>query len=272
MIVLEIDGSADTVKAAGELFLDSFKGEYDDDAPWDAVRVLRHSNTEEVFQLAAAYSSSEIPKHRARALDVLAQLGAGKPLSERPHFEECVSIALAHLGDEDPLVIRSAAWALSHLNDSRAVAALIEMRKCPDSDVRWAVACGMANCDRPEAVRTLVELMEDSNDEVRNWSTFGLGQAYVTDGSGRLGILDSTEIRDALRKRLNDSFSDVRAEAIWGLAQRRDREGLRLLLERFDSDRWVRGDEMAAVEVLELAYDTPVEDLRRGLRNLLDAG
>jgi HEAT repeat protein len=270
--VTEIGGDEEGLKTAGELFLESFKGEYDDEAPWDAVRVLRNRNSDEVFELAAAYCRSEIPKHRARALDVLAQLGAGKPLSERPHFNECVSVALAHLGDEDPLVVCSAAWALAHLNDSRAVSALIEMRHDHDADVRRAVACGMANSARPEAISTLIELMEDQNDEVRNWSTFELGQAYVADGSGRLGTLDSTEIRDALRKRLDDSFNGVRAEAIWGLAQRGDREGLRLLLDRLESERCGSGDEMTAAEVLELAFDTPVEDLRTGLRNLLGAG
>src|SRR5579864_1454141 len=234
---METGGDKQAMKSADELFLDSFEGEYDDDAPWDAVRVLRRRNTDEVFQLAAAYCRSAIPRHRARALDVLAQLGAGKPLPERPHFGECVSISLAHLGDDDPLVIRSAAWALAHLNDSRAVSALIEMRQDPDPDVRWAVACGMANSERPDAISTLMELMEDQNDEVRNWSTFQLGVAYDLGGSGRPATLDSTEIRDALRKRLNDSFSDVRAEAIWGLAQRRDRDGLQLLLERLDSER-----------------------------------
>ena len=232
---MEMGGDEDAMKTADELFLDSFKGEYDDEGPWEAVRVLRNRNTDEVFQLAAAYCQSEIPKRRARALDVLAQLGAGKPLSERPHFMDCVSVALAHLGDEDPFVVRSAAWALAHLNDSRAVSALIEMRHNPDPDVRRAAACGMANSERPEAISTLIELMEDQNDEVRNWSTFQVGQAYVADGSGRLGTLDSTEIRDALRKRLDDTFDEVRAEAIWGLAQRGDREGLRLLLDRLKS-------------------------------------
>lgn len=265
---MEVDRDKDA-KTAHELFLASFEGDYDDEGPWDAVRELRRRNTDEVFQLAAGYCRSETPKHRARALDVLGQLGAGRPLSERPHFSESVSTALVHLRDEDPLVIHSAAWALAHLKDERAVAALIEMRRCPDPDVRWAVAYGMAGSERPEAIRTLIELMEDDNDEVRNWATFGLGEAYVEDGSGRLGTLDSSEIREALRKRLSDSFGEVRDEAIWGLAQRRDPAALQLLLERLDSEHWISGDEMAVAEILGLAHGTPIEDLRRGLRNLL---
>ena len=131
------------------------------------------------------------------------------------------------------------------------------------------MACGMSGSQRPEATRTLIGLMEDNNDEVRNWSTFELGIAFMEDGSGRLGTLDSVEIRNAFRKRLNDSFGEVRNEAIWGLARRRDPAALQLLLERLESEHWIAGDETAATEILELKHDTSVEDLRTGLRNLL---
>ncbi len=261
---------SDSVKTAAELFSASFEGDYEDEQPWDAVGVLRRRNSDEVFQLAAAYCRSDMSIHRARALDVLAQLGAGRPLSERPHFSESVALAVARLRDEDPLVVHSAAWALAHLNDSIAVAALIEIRKHHDPDVRQAVAVGMANSQRAEAISTLMELMEDGSDEVRNWATFELGMAYVDDRS-QLGTLDSSEIRDALSKRLNDSFSEVRAEAIWGLARRRDRTGLRLLLELLDGEERANGDEMTAAEILDREYDAPVEDLRKGLQSLIDA-
>jgi HEAT repeat protein len=257
------------METADKLFLASFEGDEDDERAWSAVVSLRQRDTEEVFQLAVAYCRSNSPKHRARALDVLAQMGAGKRPSERPHFDESVEVAVAHLHDEDPSVVYSAVWALAHLNDDRAITALIEMRGNADPYVRRAVACGMANSARPEAISTLVDLMQDEDDEVRNWSTFQLAQAYVEDGSGRLGTLDSDQIRDAFRKRLNDSFTDVREEAIWGLARRRDPMGLRLLLERLNSERCTQGDAMAAAEALEKGYDTPAEELKIGLRVLI---
>ena len=86
--------------------------------------------------MAKEYISSANPIHRARALDVLAQLGASKPKLERPHFDESVIIARAHLADDDPFVVQSAAWALSPLGDDRSTQALIEMRRCSDPDVR----------------------------------------------------------------------------------------------------------------------------------------
>ncbi len=269
---METDRKKDSAKNAQELFLKSFQGPYDDESSWDAVRELRLRNTEEVFQLALAHSRSEVPMRRARALDVLGQLGTGKPLSERPHFDGTVSIALGHLRDEDRLVVHAAAWALAHLGGERSVAALLEVKSSADSGVRWAVANGMANSERPEAIRTLMELMEDDDENVRNWATFGLGNAYSKeDGTGRLGTLDSSEIRAALRKRLSDSSDEVRDEAVWGLARRRDQDGLQLLLGRLDSEQWVTGDEMAADDCLGLKCDASIEELRRGLRDLLEA-
>jgi HEAT repeats len=266
---MEIDPEQNP-KTADELFLESLVGDYDDEAAWNAVHTLRQRGTDEVFHLAVRYCQSEIPKHRARGLDVLSQLGAGKQLSERPHFGDSVSMSISRLADPDPLVVRSAAWALAHLKGSQAARALIKMKSCPDFEVRWAVAHGMSGCEEPEAIRTLIELMEDTNDEVRNWATFGLAMAANEDGSGQLGTLDSSEIRDALRKRLADSFGEVRDEAVWGLARRKDRSALRILMERLDSEEWIAGDEMAAAEILGLRHDAPVDDFRKGLRDLLD--
>jgi hypothetical protein len=247
------------VKTATELFADACQGEYDDAGGWAAVSELRLRNTAEIFQFASEHCDSANPRERARALDVLAQLGAGKPISERPWFDDSVSIAIRHLQDEDPLVVRSAAWALAHLADDRAVSALIRLQSHADAEVRWAVAFGVARREQPESARTLMTLMQDTDDEVRNWATFGLG----TQCNG-----DSPEIRKALRERLDDPFPDARDEAVWGLARRRDRIGLQLLLERLEGDHG-QGDEMAAAECLELDYDTPARELCRALRQAL---
>jgi HEAT repeat protein len=190
----------------------------------------------------------------------LAQLGTGKPLSERPWFDDCVSVAIRHLNDEDPLVVHSAAWALAHLRDDRAISALLEMSRNPDSGVRKAVALGLAGCERPDAIQTLINLMEDDEGEVRDWATFGLGE---------LCEADSPEIREALRKRTEDPYEDARQEAIWGLARRRDPVGLQALLDRLDAKSWIQGDENAAADILHARSDAPIEALRTGLRELL---
>lgn len=100
--------------------------------------------------------------------------------------------------------------------------------------------------------------MDDTNETVRDWATFGLGAQRDE---------DSAEIRDALRKRLNDTFEDARNEAIWGLARRKDQIGLKSLLQRLDTDHW-SCDEMTAAEILGVCSETPVENLRAGLQSL----
>jgi len=246
-------------KTAEELFLDSFQGDYDDDAPWDAVKELRRRNTPEVFNLAVSYSQSKVSLERARALDVLAQLGAGKPTSERAYLDESISIAETFLGDDDPVVVHSAAWALSHLRNDRAISALIRLRVHPDPGVRLAVASGIVGTGRVDSIQTLIGLMEDVDDVVRDWATFGLGTQCSE---------DSEEIRAALRKRLNDTFEEARNEAIWGLARRKDRTGWQQLLDRLQTDHW-SGDETTAAEILGVGSDTPVDSLRKNLQSLM---
>lgn len=76
-------------------------------------------------------------------------------------------------------------------------------------------------------------------------------------------------IRAALRERLADPYEPARSEAVWGLAQRKNPDGLRLLLERLEAETWQSGDEMAAAEILNVGYDTPVEKVCDGLRALI---
>jgi len=172
-----------------------------------------------------------------------------------------VSIAIAGLKDEDAAVVHSASWALAHLKTGVGIAALIRIKRHPDPNVRHAVAYGLGGCPADEAQQTLIELMEDPDDEVRNWAAFALGC---------LSDADSAEIRQALRKRLDDPFGEARDEGIWGLARRRDAVALSIILERLESDSWAQGDEDTARDALRLEQDSPVDELRQGLRKLLD--
>jgi HEAT repeat protein len=255
-------------KSTEELFAATLEGEYDDDAPWEAVTVLRLRGGAGVFEVAKLYCGSENAKARARGLSVLAQLDAGKPDGERPFMAECVSIAIEHIRESDEEIVRSAAWALSHLGTERAVATLVDLRSHPDADVRHAVA----NCElrkHPEGMNILIALMEDNNEVVRDWATFALGNSAAVIESGVRHFADSPAIRAAFRKRLDDSYEEARREAIWGLALRKDALGVKLLLEHLESEEWWTGDEDAAEELLGLQPETPVEELRDGLRRLL---
>ena len=76
-----------------------------------------------------------------------------------------------------------AAWALAHLKTDVGIAALIEIKQHNDPRVRHAVASGLAGCEAGEAQKTLIELMEDPDDEVRNWAAFALGSLSEADSA-----------------------------------------------------------------------------------------
>lgn len=255
-------------KSTEELFAATLEGEYDGDAAWEAVTVLRLRGTPEVFEVAKRYCGSANPDERARGLSVLAQLGAGKPDAERPFIADGVSIAIDHLRDSDQEAVRCAAWALSHLGTQQGVSALIALRSHPDPDVRHAVANCIELRKHPDATGILIALMEDNNEVVRDWATFALGSGDV-DEAGVLLYADSPEIRAAFHRRLDDTYEDARREAIWGLALRKDLIGVKLLLNFLESEDWWSGDKDAAEELLGLSRDSSTEELCGRLRGLL---
>lgn len=247
-------------KSVTELFADAINAENDEDSQWAAVSTLRDIATPEVFQTAVDFCKSESAIKREKGLDVLAQFGVSMKDHVGPFFEERLAIALEHLQDEAEKVVASAAWALAHMHDERAKKGLLTIRRHPDAKARHAVATGLNGETSPEAASALMELMQDTQDYVRDWATFSLG---------RTASLDSPQIRDAFRNRLNDSDVDAQHEAVWGLAVRKDLLGVQLLLKNLEADEWWSGDQDAAVEVLNVPSNTPVPELREGLRKLL---
>lgn len=256
-------------KSTEELFAATLEGEHDDEAPWEAVTVLRLRGTRDVFETAKVYCALDNPRARERGLQVLAQLGAGKPDTERPFIADSVSIAIDHLQESDATVVSAAAWALSHLGSKPAVMALIGLRNHPDPDIRQAIACCHDLEKYPEGGTVLFSLMEDEDDSVRDWATFAVGIWNYFE-SGVWQFHDAPEVRAALRKRLRDPFDDARREAIWGLARRKDPLGVKLLLECLESSDCWQGDVDAATETLECEHGAPLEDICQRLRSLLE--
>lgn len=237
-----------------DLFLAAFAGDE------EAERTLHLDPSEEVYSMAVEYCASAIAVERVGALSILAIWGSRWGSQRELHVPERVELALHGLQDPEIAVVRMAAFALANLRErgvlDRVSLALIQLRDSLDAQVRWAVANGIGSCDEPAAVETMLLLMRDEDDEVRNWATFALG---------RLSELNTVEIREALRARLSDSYIDVRHEAVWSLALRRDREGLSILAERLVQVEWVEGDECAAEEILGVK-ELPAAELAQALR------
>jgi HEAT repeat protein len=198
-----------------EIFAQTLTGDYDDELPWKAVRTLRSIGTRQIFDRAAEWCSSENLLRRARGIDVLAQIGT---TIEHPHnnFPDESFLIVSKLAqrESDPLPLLSAIHALGHIGNPLALPFVIQNRAHESPEVRFAVACALRKfADDQRAVQALMGLMRDADEDVRDWATFGLGV---------LGDEDSSEIRDALCKRITDPNRDVREEAILALSKRNE--------------------------------------------------
>jgi HEAT repeat protein len=210
-----------------DLFAETLVGDYDDDAPWKAVHALRQIGSREVFEFASEWCTSLDPLKRTRGVDVLAQLGktADHPSNSFP--EEAYSIVVGLLGsEEDVRALDSEITALGHLENPLAIPLITRYRTHQSEDVRFSVAFALGSFpDDPRSVDSLLLLMEDVDEDVRDWATFGLGT---------LSSCDSPEIREVLFRRLDDTNTDVRQEAMAGLGKRADERVVPFLLETLD--------------------------------------
>ena len=210
-----------------ELFARTLRGDYDDEAPWEAVHLLRRIGTRQVLETAARWVGLPEPLVRARGLDVLAQLGktAEHPSNSFPH--ECYAVVTKALQQERDLQpLNSAISALGHLDDPRAIPLIARFQSHPAAEIRFTVACALGSFPNdPLSVKTLLTLLEDTDDEVRDWATFAVGV---------LGDQDSPAIREVLHGKLNDPSADVREEALVGLAKRHDARVVLAVLDALD--------------------------------------
>ena len=149
-----------TTEEISELFAKTLVGDYEDEAPWEAVRSLRRIGSREVFGRAVAWCRSEESLWRARGIDVLAQLGKTVEHPQNSFPEEAFSIISDSLHSElDDRPLASAIFALGHLDDARAIPRITEFARNPNSEIRFAVACALGSFPNDEhSMRVLLAL------------------------------------------------------------------------------------------------------------------
>ena len=239
-----------TEQNVDELFARTLSGDYGDAAPQEAVSALRMIGTRQVFDIAASWCRSESPLKRARGAAVLGQLGKTWEHRTNSFPDESYSAVTDLLAREtEPQPLASAIVALGHLDNPAAVPLIAPYQGHADPRVRFGVAFALG-CfpDEPESARTLLQLMEDSDEDVRDWATFGLGVQ---------GDSDSEEIRKALLRNVEDADEDVSEEAMCGLAKRKDVRVLPKLLHALEPPS-------VSVRVIEAAYEMLGMDSERG--------
>lgn len=214
-----------TTSEIQHLFDQTLVGDYDDEAPWEAVSKLRSNGDRAIFDMAAIWLKGTNALKRARAAAILAQLRApsnGEEERKEPRwlFRDETFLLLAELleGESDAMVLDSGVAAIGHLYNEAAIPIIERYKEHPDQDVRLSVACSLGHFPNdPVAISALLSLTRDLDSEVRDWAVFGLGVQ---------GDVDSPEVREALLQRISDPDEDVREEAAVGLGKRQD---LRLL-------------------------------------------
>jgi HEAT repeat protein len=156
--------------------------------------------------------------------DILGQLG----VPERTFPEPCLRTLLSMLeGEKNDDVLQAILTALSHLHEPHTIEPASRFRHHADPDVRHAVVLVLSGHEEARAIDFLIELTGDLEAHVRDRATFALGS---------LVEMDTPDLREALVERLSDEDDDTRAEAIMGLAQRRDRRVLTVFRRELESD------------------------------------
>lgn len=192
------------------------------DDTWDLVQVLHCRGSKTEFAAALALCRSKKVKERVVGADILGQLGA----ADHTFLKESVDVLIELLSDKSDDVVSAVVVALGHRGEKRAAKHIIKLKNYPDCDIRenLAFALGLVSDDSPDVIKTLIELSTDKNDDVRNWAVFGLGTQSDK---------DSSEIRQALVNRLEEEDSEIRGEALVGLAKRKYPEIDKFIIKEF---------------------------------------
>jgi HEAT repeat protein len=187
---------------------------YDEDCRWELIGGAVTECPDDVLEACLELLASPVGRKRRLGADLLGRL-VGADQGARPAAREALLAALANETDADALA--SMVAALGHLGDASVLGQIVPHAQHCEAAVRLAVAFAIATvAPQPlpvQALQAMIKLSRDGDPEVRDWATFGLGTLSSDDGP---------EVREALLARAEDASREARAEALFGLAVRRD--------------------------------------------------
>ena len=192
---------------------------------YSAIQALHARGTREVLEAGTALCRSLSPSHRRVGAIILGELGT----LPRTFPEECCEVLLDLVQKEsDESVVSSAIFALGHLGNRRCEAHLVALHHSPNPTIRHAIAFALCGTELPTSIEVLLKFMDDPDYRVRDWATTSIGQTVSA---------DSPEVREALLRRATDPDELTRAEAIHGLARRKDARVIPYLIAGLKEDR-----------------------------------
>lgn len=185
-----------------------------------ALVVLQLRDTDQLFQSVKELLKSPIAAARAVAVYVLKEkVGAS-------HLEEARTLVTDLFADEhEACVIVALVYATERLKMPNQSKLTLGLEKHASKDVRLALAFALDSHQDFKGIDMLVDLTNDKEDEVRDWAVFGLGV---------LGSVNCPQVNDALFARMDDPIVEIRHQALEGLAKRRDRRALPVLVRELE--------------------------------------
>lgn len=173
-----------------------------------ALVILQASKERVVLETALELTKSDIALERELAVLILMCTPG------LTYKDEAVAAVKAMLETErEDGVFQALAYAVSHLDINDCSKFLARVAQSKNARTRYAAAHGLGGrLDDDLAVKTLITLSQDSDDDIRNWATFGLHngleqQPYIRD-----------DIREALFANIDDAHEETQSEALEGLA------------------------------------------------------
>ena len=188
----------------------------------ESLALIHYRGGEEEFQIGKRYLQSDDAFDRVVGADILGQLG----WHDQTYLAQSVALLIEALNDSDELVVECVCYALGHRSDPSANAHLIKLAQNPSAKVRYGVVSALLGNEAPEVIDVMIALSRDFDPDVRSWAMFGLGSQLD---------IDTEQINQALFAGTSDKDSEVRGEALVGLADRNDSRIVELLLKEWEN-------------------------------------
>ena len=212
---------------AVDIRVDAALATIDEDCRWELIGGIVGECPDDVLEISRRLLRGETAGERTLGADVIGRLIGTDP-GARPVALTALLVALAP--ETYTCAQASMVAALGHVGSSEALDLILPLAGHSDPGVRLAVAFAVATLSPQPLSRdvrfALIKLSGDTEPEVRDWATFGLGTLSTDDGP---------DVRAALLARTGDSQHTTRAEALFGLAVRRDPRAVPHLIRALES-------------------------------------
>jgi hypothetical protein len=213
---------------------------FDEDCRWELIGGIVGECPDDVLEMCRRLLCGPMACERTLGADVMGRLVGVDP-GARPAAMSALTAALS--GETDACAVASIVAALGHVGFVEALDVIVPLAGNSDPGVRLAVAFAVATLSPQPLSRdvrfALIRLSGDAEPEVRDWATFGLGTLSNDDGP---------DVRAALLARAEDPQHTTRAEALFGLAVRRDPRAVPHLIRALESPMVVGLELDAAAE------------------------